>query len=48
MKPKNFPMRKLIRKLNAKKISLYTEESKKALNSARSIRTKKDRSGSSK
>jgi len=45
MKPKNFPARKLLRKINAEKdISIpYTKEETGALKSARFIRTKKNR-----
>jgi len=47
MKQKNFPARKMLRKINANRdISKpYTEAELKQLEAARQMRTKKDRSG---
>ena len=48
MKPKNFPARKLARQINAAEGALASklDKHKPALEAARNIRTKKDRSGS--
>ena len=43
MKSKNFPKKKLARKLKAKKVDLTTEDSKGKLNTARSSKRKKSR-----
>jgi len=43
MKPKNFPKRKLLRKLGAKYGDIFPDEVQKQLADARNIRTKKRR-----
>lgn len=54
MRPKNFPARKLRRQLRATRHARagleleYTAEEKAALETARAVRTKKDRSASGK
>jgi len=47
MKPKNFPARKMLRKINANRdmCKPYTEAELKQIEAARQVRTKKDRSG---
>lgn len=45
MKPKNFPMRKLLRQLKAKGKDLDSLESQRQLKDARDVRTKKYRGG---
>ena len=46
MKPKNFPARKLLRQLNAKRVlfTTFSESDWARLDAARAIRTKKRRS----
>gem|GEM_PF-4911088 len=41
MKPKNFPARKLRRKLVADKQKLYTKDIRRLIDEARNVRTKK-------
>ena len=43
MKPKNFPARKLRRKLVADKQKLYTKDIRRLIDEARNVRTKKNR-----
>lgn len=43
MKTRNFPKRKLLRKLIADGADIYSPETKELLDGARSIRTKKKR-----
>lgn len=45
MKPMNFPARKLARQLKAQGKAVDTPESKTLLEDARTVRTKKSRSG---
>lgn len=45
MKPKNFPARKALRKLNAKRSQQITQADMDAVDAARNIRTKKRRAG---
>ncbi len=42
MKPKNFPMRKLLRKFIAEGIDPNSEDAKRQLEAARAVRTKTD------
>ena len=44
MKPKNFPKRKLIRKMKAEGIDVNSQSSQQKLMEARAVRTKKNRS----
>ena len=46
MKPKNFPKRKLIRKMKAEGIDVNSQSSQQKLMEARAVRTKKNRSQS--